>query len=74
MARRVHRCHRCDRRVRRAAGWNVVLEAGLIVGLLCPACQSPEEDAEAVINEATVVYGSLPDGRVIGRPRGCDDV
>jgi len=51
---------------------------GQATGLLCPACQSPEENAEALINgvfgssmscEATVNYGLDAQGRVLGVPR-----
>ncbi len=36
---------------------NVVYEKGHLVGRLCPDCQTPEENAEAEINKATLDYG-----------------
>jgi hypothetical protein len=38
-------------------------------GCLCPDCQTPEENAEAAINEATLEYGVSVDGRLLGRPK-----
>jgi hypothetical protein len=64
------RCSRCDRRYRGQAEWNATLERGVIVGLLCLRCQTPEENAEAQINAATLVYGRDRFGRVTGRPKG----
>jgi hypothetical protein len=43
---------------------------GRIVELLCPDCQTPEEDAEAAVNEATLEYGIDSTGAVRGRPKG----
>jgi hypothetical protein len=64
------RCNRCERRMRNPADWNVVVSRGVITGYLCPGCQTPEENAEAVINEATVEYvGVSVDGRLLGRPK-----
>jgi pseudouridine-5'-phosphate glycosidase len=67
---RTIRCSRC-RKVRRGTDdrWNMTLEAGVVVGFLCPTCQSPEENAEAEIHAATLEYGRDPLGRVVGRPR-----
>lgn len=64
--RKVERCTRCRRRMRSIAGWNAVFRRGVAVGLLCPDCQTPEENAEAEINEAGLDYSrmrQLPDGR-----------
>jgi hypothetical protein len=47
----------------------MTLDAGVVVGLLCPQCQTPEENAEAEINAATLIYEVGPDGRIGGRPR-----
>ena len=52
------RCQRCRRRLRNAAGWNVIHIAGLEVGYLCPGCQTAEEDAEAAVNEVLVDYST----------------
>ncbi len=67
----VFTCDRCDRRTRNVAGWNVTLEGGLPVGYLCPRCQTPEENAEAEVNEATTDYTHRDaEGRLFGRPKG----
>lgn len=50
------RCSRCDQPWDQQDDWNAELKSGFVVAVLCPACQSPEENAEAVINEATVAY------------------
>ena len=65
----IPRCARCGRRYRGHGEWNVSMTQGQATGLLCPACQSPEENAEALINEATVNYGLDAQGRVLGVPR-----
>ena len=69
MASHVARCQRCGRRYRGTGEWNVVVENGVITGVLCPGCQTPEENAEAVINEATLVYGRRSDGLLVSYPR-----
>jgi hypothetical protein len=46
------------------------MQQGVVVGFLCPGCQTPEENAEAVINESTLVYGRDAQGRLIARPKG----
>ncbi|MCV7380265.1 hypothetical protein H7K38_16600 [Mycobacterium alsense] len=51
------------------ADWNVVVEYGVVMGLLCPACQTPEENAEAAVNEATLDYFMVGD-RIAGTPKG----
>lgn len=60
--RRFRPCDRCGRRARSLQAmtdWNVVLELGVIISLLCPDCQTPEENAEAAINEATLDYAVI---------------
>lgn len=56
-------CARCRKttRVTAAEGWNVEFKAGRPAGAICPGCQTPEENAEAEINAATIDYSS---GRV----------
>ncbi|MEU9805588.1 hypothetical protein [Mycobacterium sp. NPDC050853] len=66
---------RCDRRLRnpdsvQGHAWNIVVESGYITGLICPACQSGEENIEAEINHATLDYGLDGLGRLVGRPKG----
>lgn len=53
---KVTKCSRCRKRMRRDDGWNVVYSKGFLTGYVCPGCQSPEENAEAEINEATIDY------------------
>ncbi|UQE74703.1 hypothetical protein MYK68_18640 [Gordonia sp. PP30] len=64
-ASKVYRCGRCQRRARRTlTGWNVTMRGGRPVGYLCPDCQTPDENAEAEINQATLTYlGAGADGR-----------
>ena len=67
------RCDRCKRRLRNPAAPERVecdVQAGRIVGYLCPDCQTPAENAEAEINEATLVYGQTAGGRYFGVPKG----
>ncbi len=69
---KVMKCSRCGRRHRGQDDWNVTLKAGVVVGTLCPDCQTPAENAEAVINEATLRYARDKSGRVVGAPRTDD--
>lgn len=63
MSSKANRCVRCNRRLRSAAGWNVIFSKGTPTAILCPTCQTPEENAEAEIREATTDYtGSWVDG------------
>jgi hypothetical protein len=50
MSAKVFRCDRCWKRCRNAEGWNAVFIAGLIVGNICPNCQTPQEDLEAELD------------------------
>ena len=54
------------------AGWNVVVEFGYITGLLCPSCQTPEENAEAAIHGATLDFAII-NGRLSAVPKGSAD-
>jgi len=63
------RCDRCNKLYRGHGDWNAVLRRGVIIGYLCPGCQSPEENAEAVINEATIDYGRDQLGRLTGKAK-----
>lgn len=64
-------CGRCNKTspIMAAHDWNVDVRQGVIVQHLCPACQSPEENAEAEINLATTTYGRDAFGRLIGSPK-----
>lgn len=77
MAQKVTRCTRCNRRARNLATaedtWNVVLEQGRVVGVICPTCQTVEENAEAEINAATLEYTGADDGGAFrARPKLTD--
>ncbi|NDJ91469.1 hypothetical protein [Mycolicibacter kumamotonensis] len=63
------RCDRCRRRYRGHGEWNATARQGVIVGYLCPDCQTPEENAEAEINLATLDYFVGADGLFRGRPK-----
>lgn len=63
------RCDRCQRRYRGTGGWNVTMAAGVPIGYLCPDCQSPAENAEAEINQATTAYAIDDQRRMVGRPK-----
>lgn len=74
MSAHVIRCTRCSRRLRGdAAAWNGQFEAGRLVAVICPTCQSADENAEAAINDATLTYGARIEGgrlQVRGIPKG----
>ncbi len=61
-------CIRCGTSVNvvtaTAEGWNIVFDHGFQIGYLCGADQTAEENAEAVINEATEDYFSWTTVRV----------
>lgn len=67
------RCQRCRRNLTTSATdldrWNSEFRQGRIVALLCPECQTPEENAEAEINLATLDYHHDSAGRVRGKPK-----
>lgn len=46
------------------------MSRGVPAGYLCPGCQTPEENAEAEVNQATLDYAVRADGRAIGVPKG----
>jgi hypothetical protein len=65
-------CDRCGRRagtLHAMAEWNVVVERGVVTGLLCDRCQTPEEFTEAEINHATLDYKVI-NGLLAGRLKG----
>lgn len=72
---KIERCTRCRRRWRGSDDWNAEFRKGVFVGLLCPTCQTPEENAEAVINEATLDYSksAFVNGRLYVSARGGGD-
>lgn len=64
-------CDRCGRRGRSKqaiADWNVSFNRGVITELICDRCQTPEENAEAAVNDAMLEY-ALIDGRHAARPK-----
>jgi hypothetical protein len=62
----VIRCDRYGRRCRNPAfvtdEWNATLRQGVVVGYLCPDCQTPEENAEAAIHEGWSMAETTDDG------------
>lgn len=64
------KCSRCGRRWRGQEDWNATMKGGVIVGALCPDCQTAAENAEAVINEATLDYKLDEQGRTVAKPKG----
>jgi len=64
------KCRQCQRRYHDRGAWNAVVERGVVVGVLCPRCQTPAENAEAEIHDATLHYDRDGAGRLIGRPKG----
>jgi hypothetical protein len=67
------RCSGCNRRYRGHGDWHSTVRRGRVVGLLCPDCQTPEENAKAEVKAATLVYGVDRFGRLAGRPRTDED-
>ncbi|WP_165613897.1 hypothetical protein [Mycolicibacterium fortuitum] len=68
---KLRRCSRCGRRARSMSAvedWNVTVEIGVVTEVICPDCQTPLENLEAAINEATTVY-EMVGGLLIGRPK-----
>lgn len=63
-------CSRCTRACWKeaddASRWNTEFDRGVLVGVLCPECQTPEENAEAEVKAATLDYANTApdaDGR-----------
>lgn len=48
------------------------MQHGVVVGFLCPDCQTPMENAEAEVNLATLRYGPGPEGYLITTPKADD--
>lgn len=64
------RCQRCGRRMRTACDdWLAITEEGAIAAVICPGCQTLEEQAEGAIREATTDTAMSRDGRVWVRPK-----
>ena len=63
------KCSRCARRWRGHGEWNMTMVRGRVAGLLCPSCQTPEENAEAEINFATLDYAMNAHGQLTARPK-----
>jgi hypothetical protein len=65
-----HTCTRCGRIGRDRGNWNYACKAGHVVAVICPACQSAAENAEAEINMATTDYAGVNAyGQLVGRPK-----
>lgn len=61
------KCSRYGQRHKGRGGWNYVFRGGARVCVYCPDCQTPEENAEAAINEATLEYAMDEQGRPMAR-------
>jgi len=61
------KCSRCGRKYKGRGNWNYVFRGGARVGVHCPDCQTPEENAQAAINEATLEYAMDEQGRPMAR-------
>lgn len=66
---KAYKCTRCQRRYRGHGEWNATVQQGYIRELLCPGCQTPEENAEAAVNETTLNYYRDSMGRLCARSR-----
>ena len=53
MSTKVEKCMRCHRRFRGHGEWNHKWISGLLVGAICPDCQTMDEDLEAELSEIT---------------------
>lgn len=64
------KCERCPRvfteRLLDAKQWSGTVKRGVLVGSLCPNCQTPEENVEAAVNEAITSYSLNAFGQLIG--------
>lgn len=61
------RCSRCHRRCVNDKDWNTMWKQGVLVGFVCPDCQTPEESLEARVNQSVYDYDRMqsdPDGRM----------
>lgn len=64
------RCQRCGRRMRAACDdWLAVLELGGVKHVICPGCQTLDEQAEGAIRGATTETAFGTDGRFYTRPK-----
>ncbi|MFD9061486.1 hypothetical protein ACFVZ3_08215 [Kitasatospora purpeofusca] len=68
-------CSRCTRACWKDSDdylrWNATMSRGVLVGLICPGCQTAEEHVEAEVKEATLDYeGAVEDatGRLVVAP------
>lgn len=66
MSAKVERCERCGKRFYGQQGWSEDYVAGLVVGHLCPDCQSPHEDREAELDLIAHVPANWPEPRMEG--------
>lgn len=62
-------CTRCGSTGSDPDGWNGEFEAGRLVAIICPACQTAEQNAEAEINAATIEYETNAFGQLIEKPK-----
>ena len=62
-------CTQCGTTGTDHGDWNGQFKSGQVVAILCPACQSPEQNAEAEINAATIEYKTDAFGRLAGKSK-----
>lgn len=62
-------CTRCNTTGTHRGDWNGIFRDGLLVEVCCPGCQTLEENAEAVVKEATLEYRRGRFGEWTTRPK-----
>lgn len=67
----ISKCYRCKRSGIDRSDWNIEHIAGYEAGAVCPTCQSPDENAEAFMNDA-IGNPQLQNATVL-RPRESGD-
>lgn len=64
-------CTRCGRALGApCSAWNIRIEAGRIVDLVCPHCQTTDEHIESTIVDATSTWNRDQDGLLVQHPKG----
>ncbi len=66
---KANKCGRCQRRYRGHGEWNLTVRQGCFAEILCPQCQTPEENAQAEIRAATLDYYTDALGRIGAAPK-----
>lgn len=63
-------CTRCGSAGHDRGDWNGNWKKGVLIEIICPACQTIEENTEAVVKEATLDYGRDAFGRPFATMKG----